>query len=177
LLWLSDGNAPTCFFHAHANSRRHKNHIHSLTHDCRVLAAEADKVEVAFNFYNTLLGHQVQHRQAGPPWPSVGRFVRARRSLHGGRNLGGNLGSPPDKALGPDGFMARFLQVAWPVIRVDIMWVFYALWHADTRSWHAINQALLVLLPESPNVCTIKDFRPISLIHVVGKFISKGPSE
>jgi hypothetical protein len=47
------------------------------------------------------------------------------------------------------------------------------LWHSDTRNLHAIKQALLVLLPKSPEVCTIKDFRPISLIHMVGKLLSK----
>jgi hypothetical protein len=28
---------------------------------------------------------------------------------------------PPDKEPGPDGFMARFLQVAWPIIWSDLM--------------------------------------------------------
>jgi hypothetical protein len=55
LLWLSEGDTPTRFFHAHADSRRHKNHIHSLTYEGRVLVAKADKAEVAFNFYDSLL--------------------------------------------------------------------------------------------------------------------------
>jgi hypothetical protein len=56
LLWLSEGDVPTHFFHAHPNCRRHKNHIHSLTHEGRVLVTEADKAQVAFNFYDLLLG-------------------------------------------------------------------------------------------------------------------------
>jgi hypothetical protein len=58
------------------------------------------------------------------------------------------------------------------VIGVEIMQVFDALWHADTRSLHAFNQALLVLPPKSPEACAIKDFRLIPLIHVIGKLIS-----
>jgi hypothetical protein len=58
-----------------------------------------------------------------------------------------------------------FLQVAWPIIRPDFIKVFDALWHMDTRSLHAINQALLILLH--------KDFMPISLIHILGKLLSK----
>jgi hypothetical protein len=33
---------------------------------------------------------------------------------------------PPDKAPGLDGFMTRFLQVTWPVIRPDLMAAFDA---------------------------------------------------
>jgi hypothetical protein len=61
--------------------------------------------------------------------------------------MGSNQGPPPDKAPGPDGFTTQFLQVAWPVIYIDIIRVFDALWHLDTRNLHAVNQALLVLLP------------------------------
>jgi hypothetical protein len=59
LMWLSEGDAPARFFHAHANNRRRKNHIHSLSHDGRVLVAESDKADVAFSFYGTLLGSPV----------------------------------------------------------------------------------------------------------------------
>jgi hypothetical protein len=38
---------------------------------------------------------------------------------------------PADKASGPDDFTARFLQEAWPVIRVDVMQVFDMLWHHE----------------------------------------------
>jgi hypothetical protein len=34
---------------------------------------------------------------------------------------------PPNKALGPNGFTTRFLQVSWPTICSDIMRVFDAL--------------------------------------------------
>jgi hypothetical protein len=79
----------------------------------------------------------------------------------------------PDKAPGPDGFTARFLQVAWPIIRPDIMAAFDAFWHLDTRNLHSVNDVLLVLLPKSADAASVKDFRPISLIHVIGKLVSK----
>jgi hypothetical protein len=46
LLWLSEGDAPTRFFHAHVNNRRHKNHIHCLVDGDRVVVAESNKAEV-----------------------------------------------------------------------------------------------------------------------------------
>jgi hypothetical protein len=54
--------------------------------------------------------------------------------------------------------------------------MFDVLWHMDTRNLHTINQAFIVLLPKSPEACAIKDFRPISLIHMVGKLLSKALS-
>jgi hypothetical protein len=53
------------------------------------------------------------------------------------------------------------------------MLAFDAFWHLDIRKFHAINEALMVLLPKSQNAETIKEYRPISLIHVLGKLFSK----
>jgi hypothetical protein len=80
---------------------------------------------------------------------------------------------PADKVPGPDGFMARFLQAVWPVIKGDIMRAFDAFWYVDTRHFHSINDALMIVLPKSQQVATVKDFHPISLIHVVRKLVSK----
>jgi hypothetical protein len=76
---------------------------------------------------------------------------------------------PPDKASGPDSFSACFLQVAWHIIRPDVTDAFDAFWHLDMRNLHDVNGTLLVLLPKSAEANSVKDFRPISLIHVIGE--------
>jgi hypothetical protein len=86
---------------------------------------------------------------------------------------GGLRSLPPDKAPGPDGFTGRFLQVTRPIIRADVMAAFDEFCHLDTRNMHNVNDALLVLLPKSTEAITVKDFCPISLIHVIGKLVSK----
>jgi hypothetical protein len=50
---------------------------------------------------------------------------------------------------------------------------FDSFWHMDTRSFHAINDALMVLPPKTTEAVTIKDYHPISLIHVLGKLFAK----
>jgi hypothetical protein len=80
---------------------------------------------------------------------------------------------PPDKVPRLDGFANRFFQVAWSIIRPNIMWAFDALWHMDLHSFHAVNEALTKLLPKFDALATIKDYRPISLIHSLGKLMSK----
>jgi hypothetical protein len=43
----------------------------------------------------------------------------------------------------------------------------------DTRSFHLINGATMILLPKSKDAQSIYEFRPISLIHCLGKLFSK----
>jgi hypothetical protein len=80
---------------------------------------------------------------------------------------------PPDKAPGPNGFTACFLQVAWHVIRHDLMSAFDAFWSMDGRDFHKVNEAMMTLIPKTCEAKGIKDFRPILLIHVVRKLFSK----
>jgi hypothetical protein len=53
------------------------------------------------------------------------------------------------------------------------MSAFDALWHMDARGFHCINNALITLLPMVDSPWSIKDYCPISLIHTIGKLISK----
>jgi hypothetical protein len=48
-----------------------------------------------------------------------------------------------------------------------------AFWCWDLRDLHATNKALMTFLPKSVEAASIADYRPISLIHIVGKIISK----
>jgi hypothetical protein len=80
---------------------------------------------------------------------------------------------PQNKASGPDGFTAHFLQATWQVIRADLMLALEAFWHMDARDLNSVNRALMSLLLKSQAVTCLKDYRPISLIHCMGKLISK----
>lgn len=80
---------------------------------------------------------------------------------------------PSDKAPGLDGFTGRFYKCAWQIIRVDIINAFNAFWSLDSRSFHLVNEALMVLLQKKSEPQEIKDYRPISLIHNFGKLVAK----
>jgi hypothetical protein len=56
LLWQKEGDAPTCFFHIHANSRHRRWFIHSLEHEGRSVMLEASKAEALFSFFNDVWG-------------------------------------------------------------------------------------------------------------------------
>jgi hypothetical protein len=65
--------------------------------------------------------------------------------------------------------MTQFLQVAWHIIRPILMKAFDTLWRLNMCNLHSVNEALMILLPKTPGTAKVKDYRPISLIHVIGK--------
>jgi hypothetical protein len=172
LLWLSEGDASMHFFHCHANAQRRKKHIHSLRDNGR----QEDKTEAAFHFFNELLGKAPAHsisfnlKLLGLPSCNLAelcdRFTEEEvwsviRSL------------PSDKSPGPDGYTAQFLQSTWHIIRCDVMQVFDVFWHSDWRNVHNINDTLITLIPKSEEASCLKDYQSISLIHLIGKLVSK----
>jgi hypothetical protein len=176
ILWLREGDASTHFFHSCANARRRRNHIHSLEGDGRVFVKESSKAEAIRSFFDNILGI------APEPTNYVNlaalELPRANLSELGSRFTEDEIWKiiralPVDKALGLDGFMARLLQWCWDIIRPEIMRPFDALWWLDTRDLHSVNEPLMVLLPKALEAKAIKDYRPISLIHVMGKLVTK----
>ena len=79
---------------------------------------------------------------------------------------------PNDKAPGPDGFNGLFLKKAWPIIKED----FYKLcddFFEGIVDISGINRFYITLLPKTTNPETVNDYRPISLMNISPKLISK----
>lgn len=56
----------------------------------------------------------------------------------------------------------------------DVVRVFQALWEVDFRSFYHLNGATMVLLHKTQTPDDLRDYRPISLIHSIGKLFAKG---
>jgi hypothetical protein len=80
---------------------------------------------------------------------------------------------PADKAPGPDGFSGAFFRACWDTIKTDIQAALHQLFHLDRRGLRQINTSLLVLIPKVQGADSLRDFRPISLIHSVVNFFAK----
>lgn len=80
---------------------------------------------------------------------------------------------PTDRAPSPDGFTGLFYKVAWGVIKHDVISAFNALWSLDSRSFHLLNDALMILLHKNQAPTPLKDYRPISLMHSFSKLFAK----
>ena len=80
---------------------------------------------------------------------------------------------PADKAPGPDGFTGNFYQVCWPIIKPEIMAAISAVWSRKFNNFEVLNSAYITLLPKKDNATSIRDFRPISLVHSFAKLLTK----
>ena len=80
---------------------------------------------------------------------------------------------PSNKAPGPDGFTGKFYKVCWPIIKVDLMAAISAIWSRKMGHLEMLNSAYITLLPKKEEATTIRDFRPISLVHSFAKLITK----
>jgi hypothetical protein len=131
---------------------RRRNHIHELECDGRLVTEEQDNATAVFSFFDVILGTGAT-RSNGINLDALGMPSANLHEL-GERFMEEEIlkvihSLYPDKALGPDDFSVRFLQVAWEVIRPNILHTFDVLWYFDTQDLHSINGALLVLLPKS----------------------------
>jgi hypothetical protein len=160
LLYIREGDASTKFFHVHANSQRHWNHIRSLVDNGEVFLSEDHKADAIFHYFDEVLGSSPSRLNSinldlldlpcMDPSRLGARFTEDKvwtviRAL------------PLDKAREPNDFTERFLQVCWDLIKPNVMAALDAFWRVDTRDLHLANEALLVLLPKSSEASTIKD--------------------
>lgn len=70
-------------------------------------------------------------------------------------------------------FTAEFFQACWTTVKDDVMAAFGKLHALHGRGFQGLNQALLVLIPKKPDSATLRDFRPIGLIHSFAKLVAK----
>jgi retron-type reverse transcriptase len=81
--------------------------------------------------------------------------------------------SPSDKTPGPDGFTGLFFKVCWATIKEDLMKVINLFSNLHSDNFHWLNSANIVLIPKKDGAESIFDFRPISLIPVIAKIVTK----
>lgn len=81
-------------------------------------------------------------------------------------------GLPNDKSLGPDGFNTDFIKKCWPILKGD----FYDLCHAfffGDLCLQSINGSYITLIPKMDGATQASQFRPISLLNISVKVITK----
>jgi mannosylglycoprotein endo-beta-mannosidase len=77
-----------------------------------------------------------------------------------------------NKAAGPDGFPIEFYQACWDIIKQDLMMIFSD-FHQNKIDLARINYGVITLLPEGADANTIQKYRPICLLQVLFKIVTK----
>lgn len=184
LRWTVEGDLNTSFFHATVASRRRRNTIHMLQLDDGTWTIDAVKIRKAFvtHFRNLYCPSE----EAPIRW-SQARFQNLQQTLPRlpadqaamldaiptAQEIALSLFSlGPDRAPGPDGINARFMQKFWsefrPVVEHEVRQFFLT----ATMPSH-ISKSNMVLIPKIANPTKVSDYRPISICNVIYKIISK----
>ena len=78
----------------------------------------------------------------------------------------------PDKALGLDGFMPRFLHVFWHIVKNDLQNM-VLMSQAYQKIGGSMNSTFLALIPKEKGASDFNKFQPISLCNIGYKLITK----
>lgn len=76
------------------------------------------------------------------------------------------------KALEPDGFTMTFWQFSWDFVKEEVMG-FFREFHDHGRFVKSLNATFLVLIPKKGGAKDLRDFRPISLMGGLYKWLVK----
>lgn len=173
--YLEEGDANTKFFHLQACHRSRKNYIPSLLHEGNWFSAEDAKADVIFSYYNGILGTPFQRQHAihlDDLLPQLD--LTGIDACFSEEEIWATVKElPVDRAPGPDGFTGLFYRAAWTIIKQDVISAFNALWSLDARSFHLLNDTLMILLRKNQAPTRLKDYRPISLMHSFSKLFAK----
>jgi hypothetical protein len=80
---------------------------------------------------------------------------------------------PSDKAPGRDGFTGNFYKACWTIIKTDVMAAISSVWSRKFGNFNLLNSAYIILLPKREEAESVKDYRPISLVHSFAKLVTK----
>jgi hypothetical protein len=173
--YLEEGDANTKFFHLQACHRNRKSYIPAIHHEGTWVSAEMDKEEVIYNHYKGILGtpfHRQHTLHLDNLLPTID--LNGIDACFSEEEIWAAVKElPSDRAPGPDGFSGIFYKTAWGIIKQDIVNAFNALWSLDARSFHHLNDALMILLRKKEQPASMGDYRPISLIHSFSKLFTK----
>lgn len=174
--WVKFGDAGTKFFHANATLRHRRNLIAALEDDTGILHSHHTKMaEILWNAYKDRLGVQEfqnmvfdlsslfsNDTELSVPEDPFTHEEIDQVVAH----------QPSDKSPGPDGFNTDFIKKCWPVVKS----YFYALCHAFHSGdicLQSINGSYVTLIPKVEGPTKASDFRPISLLNISVKIITK----
>jgi hypothetical protein len=177
--WTLQGDANTAYFHAIANGRPRKCAITALASPSGPITDKSVIQDHVYSFYRELMGtEEPQLLTLVEGLWAENQIVSNAESLElalsfTAQELDEVLAlTKTDTAPGPDGFPVIFFKPCWSWLKPLLLNILneFALGRLDNAR---LNFGVLSLIPKVHGEDYIKQFRPIALINVIFKFISK----
>jgi hypothetical protein len=174
--FILDGDENSKYFHLLAKCKRRKLKIMTLTHEDKVAQDENEINQLATSFYKNLFG---------PSQETSISLINLNMKVLDDDNrdlLTRPLSIEEIKAVvfslkhnsapRPDGIPSEFFQEFWDTIKSDLFNLFKS-FHDGSLNIERLNFGTVTLIPKIPNAVDIKVFRPICLLNVCYKIITK----
>jgi len=170
------GDDCTKFFHAKATVSHRKNTISSLIDENGFSITDHEgKAALLYSAFKNRMGvsrqYQMQFDLGALIQPAVDLtslvqpFTREEITLLVRKLL-------VDKAPGPDGFNGMFVKKCWDIIKDDFFKLCEAFYKLDVNL-DSINNSFITLVPKIQNPESVNDYRPISLLNMDIKLLTK----
>jgi hypothetical protein len=174
--FINEGDENTKFFHLLAKGWKRRVKIPFLNHE-GVSVNDAEGInKIASSYYKDLFGpsvlssinmsnlnmHQLSDNER--------LFLTAPFSIDEIEKVVFEM--KHNSAPGPDGFPVVFFQKIWDTIQLDILHLFNDFYVGNLKI-ERLNYGMVTSLPKVDNAADMKNFRPICLLNVCYKIISK----
>ncbi|GLT35685.1 hypothetical protein SLA2020_101160 [Shorea laevis] len=175
-MWLQEGDANTRFFHQCAKSRRRQNELNLIQIGDKFFFEVINLKEGVASYFESLFEKDEWQR-----WILDGangsQINQQQRELLTAPFEEGEIREAVwdcncSKAPGLDGFNFRFIRETWNIIKEDVVG-FVQEFHRNSKLVKGCNASFIVLIPKTENPQRIEEYRPISLIGVMYKIITK----
>lgn len=173
---ILEGDRNTKYYHAKANGRRRNCQIHSLSQEEGEIEGQSNLLCYITHFYKKLFGHSVENsisiemegicqvteedkRRLTEPF-SMEEIKRVVFELK------------QHKAPGPDGIPGEFYKKFWDLIKNDLFELLSD-FQKGLLNVERLNYGIITLVPKTKDAAQIQKFRPICLLNVSFKIITK----
>ncbi|XP_019459917.1 PREDICTED: uncharacterized protein LOC109359677 [Lupinus angustifolius] len=176
--WHTSGDRNTSFFHKVTKVRQTTKSMSLLKHGDNILTEPQDIASHVLSYYsgmyacpnNITPNNLIQ--SVVPNLVSMGDNIMLTLAPTSEEIRAAVFTMNGDGAPGPDGFGGCFYQNFWEIVASD---VYKSVSQFFLRDWLLpnLNSNSVVLIPKSPSVDRIEDFRPIALANFQFKVITK----
>lgn len=176
--WLGLGDRNTKYFHSKASERRKKNTIAGLRDENGIWCDNRESiVAVVVSYFEKLYTTSLPSHIT-----KVTDTIPTRVTSEMNQNLNKEFTKEevvvalqqmhPTKVPCPDGMSAIFFQKYWDIVGNDVTKMVLNVLNSN-MSMDEINRTNIALIPKINNPTKMTEFRPIRLINVIYKIISK----
>lgn len=172
--WLSQGDKNTRFFHAFASSRMRKKSVMQIDHEGILLNNQSQILHTFLNHMKAVLGTEsvVIQLEVSVLYPTNPVLLSLQVPISEDEIQKAVWHLASGKVSGPDGLPAEWLQANWRDVKYYVLKILYGFFE-QRQDILLINRGNIIFISKSEVAQSVNEYRPISVLNVLLKFISK----